>query len=155
MSDKRRVNDKRRGFTLVELLVTIAIISIISTIAVLRLNIIREIKIKNEVNTLCNNVYFAKEKAMASGNTVIVKINKDYYTISQKSGLKVEKMEARKVNLNYLKKYGRGIDKFEFLPTGSVNGADSIRFSCDNGYNYVLTVGVAGGYSHVAKEKTE
>lgn len=149
------MNEKRRGFTLVELLVTIAIISIISTIAVLRLNIIREIKIKNEVNTLNNNVYFAKEKAMASGNTVIVKINKDYYTISQKSGLKVEEMEARKVNLKYLRKYGHETEEFEFLPTGSVNGADSIKFSCDNGYNYVLTVGVAGGYSHVSKEKTK
>ena len=147
------MNIKKRGFTLIELLVTIAIISIISTVAVLRLNIIREIKIKNEVNTLVNNVYFAKEKAMASGNSVIVKINKDYYTISQKSGLKVEEMEARRVNLNYLRKYGRETEKFEFLPTGSVNGADSIRFSCDNGYNYILTVGVAGGLSHVSKEK--
>lgn len=149
------MNIKKRGFTLIELLVTIAIISIISTVAVLRLNIIREIKIKNEVNTLVNNVYFAKEKAMASGNSVIVKINKDYYTISQKSGLKVEEMEARRVNLNYLRKYGHGTEKFEFLPTGSVNGADSIRFSCDNGYNYILTVGVAGGFSHVSKEKIE
>lgn len=148
------MNIKKRGFTLIELLVTIAIISIISTVAVLRLNIIREIKIKNEVNTLVNNVYFAKEKAMASGNSVIVKINKDYYTISQKSGLKVEEMEARRVNLNYLRKYGHETEKFEFLPTGSVNGADSIRFSCDNGYNYILTVGVAGGYSHVSKEKS-
>ncbi|WP_130820085.1 pilus assembly FimT family protein [Anaerococcus vaginimassiliensis] len=149
------MNIKKRGFTLIELLVTIAIISIISTVAVLRLNIIREIKIKNEVNTLVNNVYFAKEKAMASGNSVIVKINKDYYTISQKSGLKVEEMEARRVNLNYLRKYGHETEEFEFLPTGSVNGADSIRFSCDNGYNYILTVGVAGGYSHVSKEKIE
>lgn len=147
------MNIKKRGFTLIELLVTIAIISIISTVAVLRLNIIREIKIKNEVNTLVNNVYFAKEKAMASGNSVIVKINKDYYTISQKSGLKVEEMEARRVNLNYLRKYGHETEKFEFLPTGSVNGADSIKFSCDNGYNYLLIVGVAGGYSHVSKEK--
>lgn len=146
------MNIKKRGFTLIELLVTIAIISIISTVAVLRLNIIREIKIKNEVNTLANNVYFAKEKAMASGNSVIVKINKDYYTIYQKSGLKVEEMEARKVNLNYLRKYGRETEEFEFLPTGSVNGADSIRFSCNNGYNYILKVGVAGGYSHVSKE---
>ena len=148
------MNIKKRGFTLIELLVTIAIISIISTVAVLRFNIIREIKIKNEVNTLDNDVYFAKEKAMASGNSVIVKINKDYYTISQKSGLKVEEMEARRVNLNYLRKYGRETEKFEFLPTGSVNGADSIRFSCDNGYNYILTVGVAGGFSHVSKEKS-
>lgn len=148
------MNIKKRGFTLIELLVTIAIISIISTVAVLRLNIIREIKIKNEVNTLVNNVYFAKEKAMASGNSVIVKINKDYYTISQKSGLKVEEMEARRVNLNFLRKYDHGTEKFEFLPTGSVNGADSIRFSCDNGYNYILTVGVAGGFSHVSKEKS-
>lgn len=148
------MNIKKRGFTLIELLVTIAIISIISTVAVLRFNIIREIKIKNEVNTLDNDVYFAKEKAMASGNSVIVKINKDYYTISQKSGLKVEEMEARRVNLNYLRKYGHQTEKFEFLPTGSVNGSDSIRFSCDNGYNYILTVGVAGGYSHVSKEKS-
>lgn len=148
------MNIKKRGFTLIELLITIAIISIISTVTVLRFNIIRDIKIKNEVNTLSNNVYFAKEKAMASGNSVIVKINKDYYTISQKSGLKVEEMEERKVSLNYLKKCGSGEMTFEFLPTGSVNGADSIRFSCDNGYNYILTVGVAGGYSHVEKEKT-
>lgn len=149
------MNEKMRGFTLIELLVTIAIISIISTIAVLRLNIIRDIKIKNEVNTLANDIYFAKEKAMASGNTVTVKINKDYYTISQKSGLKVEEMEARRVDLDYLRKYGNETEEFEFLPTGSVNGADSIKFSCDNGYNYVLTVGVAGGYSHVSKEKTK
>ena len=148
------MNIKKRGFTLIELLVTIAIISIISTVAVLRFNIIREIKIKNEVNTLDNDVYFAKEKAMASGNSVILKINKDYYSISQKSGLKVEQMEERKVSLNYLKKRGPGEMTFEFLPTGSVNGADSIRFSCDNGYNYILTVGVAGGFSHVSKEKS-
>ena len=148
------MNIKKRGFTLVELLVTIAIISIVSTVAVLRFNIIREIKIKNEVNTLDNDVYFAKQKAMASGNSVIVKINKDYYTISQKSGLKVEEMEARKVNLNYLRKYGHETEEFEFLPTGSVNGADSIKFTCDNGYNYILKVGVAGGYSHVSKEKS-
>lgn len=147
------MNDKKRGFTLVELLVTIAIISIISTVAVLRFNIIREIKIKNEVNTLDNDVYFAKEKAMASGNNVIVKINKYYYTISQKSGLRVEEMETRKVYLNYLEKRGPGEYKFEFLPTGSVIGSESVSFSCDNGYNYVLTVGVAGGYSHVSKEK--
>ena len=148
------MNIKKRGFTLIELLVTIAIISIISTVAVLRLNIIRKIKIKNEVNTLANNIYFLILLAMASGNSVIVKINKDYYTISQKSGLKVEEMEARRVNLNYLRKYGHETEKFEFLPTGSVNGADSIKFTCDNGYNYILKVGVAGGYSHVSKEKS-
>lgn len=147
------MNDKKRGFTLVELLVTIAIISIISTVAVLRFNIIREIKIKNEVNTLVNDVYFAKEKAMASGNNVILKINKDYYTISQKSGLKVEQMKERKVSLNYLEKRGSGENTFEFFPTGSVSGPKSISFSCDNGYNYILTVAVAGGYSNVSKEK--
>lgn len=146
---------KKKGFSLIELIVVIAIVSITSFMALFKFNILNKIKAKNEVNLLMNDLYYAKERAIASGQEVRVSFKEDKYYIrfynnSYFNGPKLEKERS----LSYLKlKISPDVKnkpiEFEFKPTGSVGNPQSISFTCEELYGkdgeLIIHIGVAGG----------
>ena len=150
---------KKKGFTLIELLLVIAIITILSTFGLVKFNLIGKIKAKNEAKILANDIYYAKEKAMASGNEVTMTFTENAYEINQKEGLKVTRMEKKSVELKYLRKINDSKDVVTLLPSGAVINAQTLHFTSkdllEDGYSIYFSVGVAGGYSNVKIDKTK
>ena len=153
------MREKKKGFSLIELLAVLAIISILSATGLIKINIIGKAKAKNELNTLINNVYFAKEKALATSNKVTIFFYKDHYIIKQKDGLKVDEMTERYVDLKYISKRYAASEEVVFNPSGSVENAGKIAFDsdelCKKDEVIYLVVGVAGGSSRIYYEKIQ
>ena len=150
---------KKKGFTLIELLLVIAIITILSTFGLVKFNLIGKIKAKNEAKILANDIYYAKEKAMASGNEVTITFTEYAYEISQVKEINVTKMKKKSVELKYLRKINDSKEEVTLLPSGAVKNARTLQFTSkdllEDGYSIYFSVGVAGGYSNVKIDKTK
>lgn len=64
--DKKRIMKKRRGFTLIELVIVVAIIGVLSSIALVRFNNIEKISKQNADYVTANNIATAAKLALNS-----------------------------------------------------------------------------------------
>lgn len=116
-----------------------AIISIIMSIAVIKLGTLDNIKEKNEFRTIIKNIKYARNLALSSREQVEVGFKNDHYDIriSNKSdkkyyeNLKMSKCEYSGNSLN-------------FNAAGRPNRAGTIVF-LGKERKYILTIGVATG----------
>lgn len=152
---------KKRGFSLIELIVVVALMSLISLVAILKFNILNKIKAKNEVNLLINDLYYAKERALASGNDVKVKFKDDKYYISFSNNFKEPELQIERTLSFLVLKVSHEVENdtrnFEFKATGSVANSKSITFTCKDLYGnegeLIIRVGVAGGSLSIDEKK--
>lgn len=131
---------KRRGFTLIELIIVLAIISISFLILTFRFSVIDKIGSENEVKAFVNDYYYARDKAMSTGVEIDLVFKEDSYSIGK---------EERK--LKYVKSLNS--DKITFQ-TGGYVSAESTK----EAYNLVFvsrkdsqkywkfTIQAVGGY---------
>ena len=87
---------KRRGFTLIELIIVLAIISISFLILTFRFSVIDKIGAENEIKTFVNDYYYARDKAISSGVEVIINLTDKNYGIKSQN-------KTIKRNLKYIK----------------------------------------------------
>lgn len=64
--DKKRIMKKRRGFTLIELVIVVSIIGVLSSIALVRFNNIEKISKQNADHVTANNIATAAKLALNS-----------------------------------------------------------------------------------------
>lgn len=152
---------KKRGFSLIELIVVVALMSIISLVALLKFNILNKIKAKNEVNLLINDLYYAKERALASGQDVRVKFKDDKYYISFHNNIREPELQIERTLSFLVLKVSHEVENdtrnFEFKATGSVANAQRIAFTCKDLYGnegeLIIYIGVAGGSLRIEEKK--
>ena len=72
---------KRRAFTLIELIIVMAIISISFVVLVFRFSVIDNIGAQNEVKTFLNDYSYARDMALSSGLTQRIKFEDGGYKI--------------------------------------------------------------------------
>ncbi|MFO3716863.1 Tfp pilus assembly protein FimT/FimU [Anaerococcus sp. ENR1011] len=149
---------KKRGFTLIELIAVLAIMSICIGIGVFRLNIIDRLKASNEIQTMINDINFAKMKALSTGRPYNLILTKDAYVIKPLG--EESKDQIIQKDLTYL---DIGFNENNFAKTitytasGSVNNAGTVFIKRKDGLDidevYKLVVTVAGGHSRIEKNK--
>lgn len=149
---------KKRGFTLIELIAVLAIMSIFMGIGVFKLNIIDNVKAGNEIQTMINDVNFAKMKALSTGRPYNLVLTNNSYIIKPLG--EESKDQVIKKDLKYL---DIGFDENNFSKTityttsGSVNNAGTVFIKRKDGLDidkvYKLVVTVAGGHSRIEKNK--
>lgn len=127
---------RKRGFSLVELIVVLAIISILSSLFLIKSGIYRNIKEKNEAQTLLADINYCRQKALSSGHSYSLKINEGSYTIKNITNIKNN--EYKLVKIKYLKPIKTYV--LEFRPNGVVINAKTIYFESDKKrYEYIIS----------------
>lgn len=140
---------KKRGFTLIELIVVLAIMSIVLGIGLFRFNTIDKIKTEIEIQNLINDLQYAKAKAHTTGNTSIIVLNRNNYRIV--SGDNYRKTQ----NLRYIELQRHYTSEVRFYSTGSVGGSDyfyiKYKFDPSDKNIYKLIIAPVGGRSRIEK----
>lgn len=146
---------KKKGFTLIELIIVISIVSLLASIALIKLNVVDRIKEKNEVNTLMADINYCKEKARVTGidysfhfkekNYLVKRAYASNYGDSENN----ESTSIKNVDMDLLE--FKTADKITFKASGSVAGANS--FTIKGLINdYELVIGVAGANARIEKK---
>lgn len=113
---------KKRGFTLIELIIVLAIISISFLILTFRFSVIDRIGAENEIKAFVNDYYYARDKAISTGVEIELVFKNEGYTIG-KEERKFKYVEC--LNVSERKKPDE-FPKIEFQESGYV-GADSTK----------------------------
>lgn len=147
---------RKKGFTLIELIVVIGLVSLISLVGMVRFDFLGKIRAKNELNILINDMYYAKEKALISGRKCTVHFREDKYMLRFSKVSVMDDMEDIDRNLAYLT-LSKKVDPVVFNGTGSVSGAKTVIFTCPylvgKDGNIKLIIGVAGGSIRIEENK--
>lgn len=102
---------KKSGFTLIELIIVLGIITIGSAIAILRFNVVDKIGARNEIQNFIDDYSYLRDLSLSTGKDNCMTFTDDYY---------VTKGYIEKVReLNYIKSLNT--EKIEFYPNGFVN----------------------------------
>lgn len=142
--------NKRLGFSLIELLLTLALLSILLLIIVPKTNIFTNYHIKIELNTLKRDLYAARSKAVSEGTTYYFHVpdgGDKYYFIGKDSKI------TRSVILSKIRILTSGNNPFSFNSLGNVTRSTTINIRDAEGENYQLKVGVATGKISLVKTK--
>lgn len=148
---------KKHGFTLIELIVVLTIMSIVLGIGALKFKVVDSFKANSEIQTMINDVNFAKMKALSTGRAYQLVLNNYSYTIKPKGEESKDDIIYRK--LNYLE-IGFNEKNFSNLITytasGSISNAGTIyikrKDDLDIDQVYKLVSTVAGGHTRIEKD---
>lgn len=140
---------RKRGFTLIEVVVSILIISIMSYVLIFKFNFVEKARFRNEKNQLLNDIYYIRQKAILSGVDTKIKFEKDSYKIYQTHNGNLETIDGKYRKLKYisLADDSRGNTIVNFNPSGSPSEATTINFIYKIGSersNLFLAIGVGG-----------
>lgn len=125
--------DKRQGYTLLEILVVLALLSIILSTIILKSGIIYSVRERNELNTFRRDILFARNSAIVENCFYILSLdeNNNSYII-KKQGIKSSEQD----NVKTIKfKNGLVLDKnhdkknIKFYSTGSPDRGNTIRLT--------------------------
>ena len=138
----------KRGFTLIELLLVIAIISIVSTIVSLRFNFVDKTKANIELQTIINDIDYAKMKAISSGETASIEFSPKSYKIwARKGGIQSVILTRDFTNVGFT--YSMTNNRITFRKSGTVANPGTIKIQVSKGmdqtYIKELTVRVGDG----------
>lgn len=134
---------KKSGFTLIELIIVLGIISIGSGIAILRFNVVDKIGARNEIQNFIDDYSYLRDLSLSTGSENYMTFTDDYY-ITRGT---IEKVRE----LNYIKSLNT--EEITFKPNGFVN-----TISEKEAYNLVFvskkdpdvkrhfTINAVGGY---------
>lgn len=147
---------RKKGFTLIELIVVIGLVSLISLVGIVRFDFLGKMRAKNELNILVNDMYYAKEKALISGRKCTVYFRDDKYMLRFSKVSVMDDMEDIDRDLDYLT-LSKKVDPVVFNGKGSLSGANTVVFTCpylvgEDG-NIELKIGVAGGSIRIEENK--
>lgn len=150
---------KKRGFTLIELILVLFIMSTILGIGFVKFNVINKYKAKKEIQTMINDIQYAKIMALTTGVEYWVELRPSSYIIK---GYKRENPDnamytdftEKEVDLDYITITGK--NTIVFKATGSPSKANSYEFFYKNRVDgediYMISIPVAGGESKIEKE---
>lgn len=146
--------NKIKGVTLVELLITLAIISIISSIVLPKTNIVCKYKEKAELREFKNDIVYARNMAICKSKKYFVRINfkENYYLIYTVKGVTKEYIKKKELSSGLT--FKRPLDNSEkveisFNSTGAPSNARTICLVSRYGDIYSVAVTPATGRINV------
>ncbi|MDO4661833.1 MAG: prepilin-type N-terminal cleavage/methylation domain-containing protein [Tissierellia bacterium] len=131
---------KKRGFTLIEMIVVISIISVIASIALIKGDFLNKKQEKNEIQIVLEELNHAKEKAMATGKDSVVTLKSNTITIRLNDG-NLDYKDS--IKLEYIR-FSNTKKEIVFKKNGSVVGSNTYSIYGKN-REYSLVISVVTG----------
>ncbi|WP_049691191.1 prepilin-type N-terminal cleavage/methylation domain-containing protein [Anaerococcus jeddahensis] len=129
---------KKRAFTLIELIICLAIISLISSIILIKSGVIPKLQERKEIENLQADINYCREKSLVTGFSYEIEISKYSYKISREDDNKF----AKEIFFKHIR---ANIDNIlVFRPTGSVKGSGKIYFTSKNNEYSIIVSPIAG-----------
>ena len=135
-----------KGFTLIELTITIAVILVASHIATLNFSLTERRQIQSVAEELKNNIRYTQRLAIAENKQVKLffdKENKNSYFITKKDGMSETTLKTivfpEKINLRTTNN-----SEIHFTPKGTIDKASRIILESNN-YTIELTLSIGTG----------
>ncbi len=137
----------KRAYTLIEILIVLALLSIIMAIAVPSFGIINSIKEKQEFNELKKDLISSRNKAIVENCPYEFKIdiNTNKYEIYRKDNLGLIKSKKLESGLKFIRTVESTTNLVIFSPSGSPSRAGSFVVKKRNGDRYRFAVVVTSG----------
>lgn len=135
----------RDGFTIVEIIIVVVIISIAALAAVPMFSSAGSIQLRAAANMILGDLEYAKSMAISRGQNYSVEfdINNESYSIKDQNGTVIEHPVTRKLYVISFK-IDRRLDQVD-INSANFNAASSVMFDClgspDNGGTVVLQAG--------------
>lgn len=143
---------KRKGLTLIELLLTVSIISILLLITIPKLKVVERIKVKNDIKNIYTNINKCRNLAISSSKEATIDFqSKGQYTYSIKGKNIVVKYSPF---INISDYSNKKIFKFTKRGVPGIEGAGTIIFTTDR-CNYKITVEPVTGKVNLYEEKLQ
>lgn len=123
---------KKRGFTLIELVAVLGIISIVSAVTIMKFNVVDNFKANIELQTLINDCDFAKMKAISTGEDYLLMFDNNSYSILGASKFANEAELERNLESISFNCYNSE-KKIRFNKTGTVTYPGTIKINVPKG----------------------
>lgn len=135
----------KRAYTLIEILIVLALLSIIIAIAIPSFGIINNIKEKQEFNELKRDLVSSRNKAIIENSPYefIIDINANKYEI--KNNNKVIKSKKLEYGLKFIRTVESTTNIVIFSPSGSPSRSGSFVLKKKNGDRYRFAVVATSG----------
>lgn len=124
---------KKRGFTLIELVAVLGIISIVSAVTIMKFNVVDNFKANIELQTLINDCDFAKMKAISTGETYTLAFTNNTYSVYGASTLSMDAPIKRELNYIYFNYYNMSKNEIKFNKNGNVTNPGTIEICVPDG----------------------
>ena len=128
---------KKKAFSLIELIMVLAIISMILSISFLKSGAYFKMRGKKEAQNLLADINYCRHKSLSSGFDYRIEFIENNYKIKKYGGDFI-----KDVDLKYLK--AASTYDIRFKPTGPVVNAKTIKFISDN-REYRIYISPIGG----------
>lgn len=148
---KNNINYKQQGYTLIEILIVLTLLSIIISIGTPSIKVIGRFEEKQEIKNLKRDILYARNNAILEGSIYQFEINhkKNFYSISNKN------KTIKKIELAYwdILSGNNFTSVIRFSPSGSPNKAGTFTLKNEKGYTIELRISPVTGKLNVHEIK--
>lgn len=144
--NKNIEHSKKLGYTLIELMLVIALIAIVLSISTPSLNLIFNTAENKELMEFKRDIIFARNRAVMENGIYTLKINipENKYIVLRDHSRKAI-VQDKKFSKGVVLKLDNLDHSIRFYPTGTPNKAGTIRLTNKRNQNIIITIAPATG----------
>lgn len=152
---------KKKGFTLIELIAVLAIMSVIFAVGYTRIDLVDRLKANSEIETFINDIYYCKMRAISTGKDHNLLLSKNSYMIVYTPNNSYRKRSTISRDVEYISfdynEHTNDSITITFTKNGTVKGSNTYDIVVNPAADEVLikrlAVKVGDGYARIYKKE--
>ncbi|NLY47078.1 MAG: type II secretion system protein [Tissierella sp.] len=144
---------EKKGYTLIELLIAIALFSILLSIAIPNFNFYTNLREKQEIAEFKKDLLFARNSAIVENRYYIVYFNHSENSYIIKTGEASPTIKSKTFGQGLKLDIDNLVGSFTFTPSGATGNSNTLYINARKNRRYVVTLTPATGRIEIKFEK--